>query len=663
MNPRAESSASASTAQSAPLRLLDQIRSPDDVKGLCVEQLPQLAQEIREELIHVTAKNGGHVGPNLGVVELTIALHRVFSTPRDKFVFDVAHQGYIHKLLTGRQGEFFRKIRQTGGASGFLARDESAHDSFGAGHAGTALSAALGMASARDLKGTDEHVVALCGDAAFTCGITLEALNNVVASTKRLVVILNDNEWSIAKNVGAIAKSLNRLSTNRTYNKLHNDIEKFFLGLPGGPNMNRLWHKWKRETKDFFVESSLFEKFGLRYIGPIDGHNLDELIKNLEFARDTDTPILLHVITEKGRGLDAARAHPEKFHGLGAFDPTTGEAKGGGPGTPPNYQDVFGKELVRLATTDKRIVGITAAMPSGTGLNHLATALPSQFFDVGIAEEHAALFAAGLATQGLKPVVAIYSTFLQRAYDPIIHDVALQRLPVVFCMDRAGLSPNDGATHHGLFDIAYLRPVPHALIMAPANEHDLADMMATALAYDGPAFIRYPRGACTGQPAKSARGLLPLGRAEIVRPGTDIVIWAIGTMVADALVLAESLAAEDGLDVGVVNARFVKPLDHELLLRHAGKARLIVTLEDHVATGGFGTAVLEALSDADLSVPIERLGWPDAFIGHGSSQAALREAHGLSPASMLARVRQRLTAITKSAAVPAPHPLPLAIEV
>lgn len=663
MNPRAESSASASTAQSASLRLLDQISSPDDVKGLCVEQLPQLAQEIREELIHVTAKNGGHVGPNLGVVELTIALHRVFSTPRDKFVFDVAHQGYIHKLLTGRQGDFFRKIRQTGGASGFLARDESAHDSFGAGHAGTALSAALGMASARDLKGTDEHVVALCGDAAFTCGITLEALNNVVASTRRLVVILNDNEWSIAKNVGAIAKSLNRLSTNRTYNKLHNDIEKFFLGLPGGPNMNRLWHKWKRETKDFFVESSLFEKFGLRYIGPIDGHNLDDLIKNLEFARDTDTPILLHVITEKGRGLDAARAHPEKFHGLGAFDPTTGEAKGGGPGTPPNYQDVFGKELVRLATTDKRIVGITAAMPSGTGLNHLATALPSQFFDVGIAEEHAALFAAGLATQGLKPVVAIYSTFLQRAYDPIIHDVALQRLPVVFCMDRAGLSPNDGATHHGLFDIAYLRPVPHALIMAPANEHDLADMMATALAYDGPAFIRYPRGACTSQPAKSARGLLPLGRAETVRPGTDIVIWAIGTMVADALVLADSLATEDGLDVGVVNARFVKPLDRELLLRNAGKARLIVTLEDHVATGGFGTAVLEALSDAGLSVPLERFGWPDVFIGHGSSQASLREAHGLSPSNMLARVRQRLTAITKSAAEPAHHPQPLAIEV
>ncbi len=642
MNPPAGSSASASP--SSP-RLLDQIRSPDDVKGLCVEQLPQLAQEIREELIHVTARNGGHVGPNLGVVELTIALHRVFSTPKDKFVFDVAHQGYIHKLLTGRQGEFFRKIRQSGGASGFLARDESAHDSFGAGHAGTALSAALGMASARDLKGTDEHVVALCGDAAFTCGITLEALNNVVASTKRLVVILNDNEWSIAKNVGAIAKYLTRLSTNRTYNRVHHDIEKFFLGLPGGADMNRLWHKWKRETKDFFVESSLFEKFGLRYIGPIDGHNIEELIKNLEFARDTDSPVLIHVITQKGRGLEAARAHPEKFHGLGAFDPTTGEAKGGGPGTPPNYQDVFGHELVRLARADKRIVGITAAMPSGTGLNHLSSALPAQFFDVGIAEEHAAIFAAGLATQGLRPVCAIYSTFLQRAYDPIIHDIALQRLPVVFCMDRAGLSPNDGATHHGVFDFAYLRPVPHALIMAPSNEHELADMLQTALVYDGPAFIRYPRGACTGLPARTARGLIPMGRAEIVRPGADIVIWAIGTMVADALALAETLATQDGLDVGVVNARFVKPLDRELLLRQAGRARLIVTLEDHVITGGFGSAVVEAVSDSGLSVAVERLGWPDTFIGHGSSQAALREEHGLSPVCLLARIRRRVAAL------------------
>ncbi len=639
MNSTAETSAS---APPSPLRLLDQIRSPEDVKGLCLEQLPQLAQEIRDELIEVTARNGGHVGPNLGVVELTIALHRVFSTPKDKFVFDVSHQGYVHKLLTGRQGEFFRKLRQNDGASGFLNRDESAHDSFGAGHAGTALSAALGMATARDLKGTDEHVVALCGDAAFTCGITLEALNNVVASTKRLVVILNDNEWSIAKNVGAIAKYLTKLSTNRTYNKVHHDIEQFFLGLPGGPDMNRLWHKWKRETKDFFVESSLFEKFGLRYIGPINGHNLDDLIKNLEFARDTDTPVLLHIVTEKGRGLDAARAHPEKFHGLGAFDPTTGESKGGAPGSPPNYQDVFGHELVRLARTDKRIVGITAAMPSGTGLNHLAAALPQRFFDVGIAEEHAVIFAAGLATQDIKPVVAIYSTFLQRAYDSIIHDVALQRLPIVFCMDRAGLSPNDGATHHGVFDLAYLRPIPHALIMAPSNEHELVDMLQTALAYDGPAFIRYPRGAVTGAAAKNARGLLPLGQAMVVRPGSEVVIWALGPMVADALALAETLSKQDGLEVGVIDARFVKPIDRELLLRHASRARLIVTIEDHVITGGFGGAVLETLSAAGMDVPVERLGWPDVFIGHGTNQASLREANGLSPACMLARIRNRL---------------------
>ncbi len=639
-------SASLSPASPAAPRLLDAIRSPDDVKGLSATQLPQLAAEIREELIRVTARNGGHVGPNLGVVELTIALHRVFSTPRDKFVFDVAHQGYVHKLLTGRLAQF-QKVRQTGGASGFLTRDESPHDAFGAGHAGTALSAALGMAVARDLSGTDEHVVALCGDAAFTCGITLEALNNVVASTRRLVVILNDNEWSIARNVGAIAKYLNKLSTNRTYNKVHHDLERFFRGLPGGDEMHGLWMKWKRETKDFFVGSSLFEKFGLRYIGPIDGHNLDELVKNLEFARDTDTPVILHVVTEKGRGLEAARAQPEKFHGLGAFDPVTGESKASAPGSPPAYQDVFGHELVRLARADSRIVGITGAMPSGTGLNHLAAALPKQFFDVGIAEEHAVLFAAGLATQGIRPVVAIYSTFLQRAYDNILHDVALQNLPVTFCMDRAGLSANDGPTHHGLFDVAYLRCVPRAVIMAPKDEHELQAMLRTALAHDGPAFIRYPRGSATGTPPPAAPvDTFELGRAEIVRPGADVQIWALGCMVADALALAASLAAETGLAVGVVNARFAKPLDQDLLLAQAREARLVVTLEDAVVTGGFGSAVLETLAEARIATPVERIGWPDTFVGHASSVAELRAAHGLAPAQMLARVRARLAANT-----------------
>ena len=622
-------------------RLLPTITSPNDVKGLSASQLPQLAAEIREELIRVTALNGGHIGPNLGVVELTIALHRVFSTPRDKFVFDVAHQGYVHKLLTGRR-ELLQKVRQTNGASGFLCRSESPHDSFGAGHAGTALSAALGMATARDLAGTDEHVVALCGDAAFTCGITLEALNNVVSSTKRLVVILNDNEWSIARNVGAIAKYLTKLSTNSTYNKLHHDVEKFFRSLPGGDDMHRVWSKWKRETKDFFVESSLFEKFGLRYIGPIDGHNIEELIKNLEFARDTDTPVLLHVITEKGRGLDAARAHPEKFHGLGAFDPTTGESKGSASGAPANYQDVFGREMVRLAQQNPKIIGITGAMPSGTGLNHLAAAVPKQFFDVGIAEEHAVIFAAGLATQGFHPVVAIYSTFLQRAYDNIIHDVALQGLPVTFCLDRSGLSANDGPTHHGLFDVAYLRCVPHAVIMAPRDEHLLTAMLQTALAYQGPAFIRYPRGASTGRPGPAVPTALPLGTAELLRPGTDVMIWALGTMCADALVLADTLAREDGISVGVVDARFAKPIDRQLLLSQAAEVRLFVTLEDHVVTGGFGTAVLETLSDTERPVPVERLGWPDEFVGHGSSIAELRAAHGLAPHQLVARVRSRL---------------------
>ena len=498
-------------------RLLDQIRSPNDVKALAADQLPRLAEELRDEIITVTSSNGGHVAPNLGVVELTIALHRVFNTPEDQLVFDVAHQGYVHKLLTGRRGEAFRQLRQSGGVSGFLYRPESPHDCYGAGHAGTALSAALGMATARDLRGSHEHVVAVCGDAAFTCGITMEALNNIVACTKRLIVILNDNEWSIAKNVGAMAKYLNRLSTSSTYNKIHHDLEKFFTSLPHGPEMHHLWVKWKRETKDFFVESSLFEKYGLRYLGPIDGHNIGELVKNLEFAKQSDGPILLHVLTKKGLGLEAAQKSPEKFHGLGSFDPVTGESRKPAPGTPPNYQDVFGQALARFAKADPRIVGITAAMPSGTGLSFLAAECPRQFFDVGIAEEHAVLFAAGLATKGLRPVCAIYSTFLQRAYDPVIHDVCLQNLPVVFCLDRAGLSPNDGPTHHGLFDLAYARCVPNAVIMQPKDEDELVDMLHTSLQLNAPAFIRYPRGAACGVPLKAQPATLPVGQAEMLR--------------------------------------------------------------------------------------------------------------------------------------------------
>jgi 1-deoxy-D-xylulose-5-phosphate synthase len=627
-------------AQVPPSRILPAIHGPADVKALPAEWLPHLAQEIREELIQVTSRNGGHLGPNLGVVELCIALHRVFETPRDKFVFDVAHQGYVHKLLTGRSGESFRQIRRTGGLSGFLSRAESPHDAFGAGHAGTALSAALGLATARDLLGTGEHVVALCGDAAFTCGITMEALNNVVHATKRLILVLNDNEWSIARNVGALSKYLNELSTSPTYNRIYHDIEGFFRSTPRGERLHQLWMKWKRETKDFFVESSLFEKYGMRYLGPIDGHDMPLLVKNLEFAKQADCPVLLHVLTKKGRGYDVAIAYPERFHGAGPFDVSTGTPLA--TGSKPAYQDVFGASLVREARRDPRVVGITGAMPSGTGLSVLARELPAQFFDVGIAEEHAVLFAAGLAAQGIKPVVAIYSTFLQRAYDQVVHDVCLQQLPVVFCLDRAGLSPNDGPTHHGLFDISYLRNVPHAAIAQPKDEDELADMLHTALQAPHPTFLRYPRGSGPGMTPKDKPALLPVGKAELLREGDEIAIWALGPWVQDALSLADRLSRELGVRAAVVNARWVKPLDRELLLDQARRVRLLVTMEDNVAMGGFGSAVLETLADAGVAVAVERIAWPDAFVGHGNNVEVLRADNGLDPATIFNRVAARL---------------------
>ncbi len=613
--------------------------------------MPQLAEEIRQRIISATSKNGGHVGPNLGVVELTIALHRVFDTPKDRFVFDVAHQGYVHKLLTGRNDERFDKLRQSDGISGFLSRAESDHDAFGAGHAGTALSAALGMATARDKRGSDEHVIALCGDAAFTCGITMEALNNVATSTKRLIIILNDNKWSIAKNVGALPRYFNELITNPVYNRLNDDIEALLHKMPGGESLINFGSKWKKETKDFFVSSSLFEKFNVRYIGPIDGHDQKQLEHYLEFAKTAEQPVLLHVLTTKGKGYEVAIKNPERFHGASPFDKETGKGAPEKPGTPPKYQDVMGQTMVKLARSDSRIVGITAAMPSGTGMNILEEALPDQFFDVGIAEEHAALFAAGMATSGFHPVCAIYSTFLQRAYDQIIHDIALQKLPVLFCMDRSGLSPNDGATHHGLFDISYLRCVPGALIMAASNEDELADMMATGIGYQGPAFIRYPRGNATGTPIKETPVPIEIGKAVRLQEADEIDIWAIGTMLADAEKLAARLS-EHGFKAGVVNARFAKPLDTELLLASAQRSKLIVTLEDHAITGGFGTGVMEALQAANCLRPVERIGWPDEFIEHGSSVEKLRESVGLDADSMLERVLGRIHSLNVDAEAP-----------
>lgn len=630
------------------MAILDTIKGPADVKRLAPEQLPALAEEIRTRIIRACADNGGHIGPNLGVVELTLALHRVFSTPEDSFTFDVAHQGYVHKLLTGRNGPAFDKIRQTGGLNGFLKRDESEHDAFGAGHAGTALSAAVGMAAARDLRGGREHVVALLGDAALTCGVTMEALNNISTSCKRLIVILNDNERSIDKNVGAIPDYLSQLITNPAYNRANHDLEKFLKGVPGGDRLIRLGSRIKQETKDFVTgQASLFEKFGVRYIGPVDGHNIELLTRYLEFCKHQDGPVLLHVRTVKGKGCEVALNNPEKFHGCSPFVIETGEPKSPvAPGTPPNWQDVFGKSLEKLGRKDPRIVGITGAMPSGTSLSVLRDKLPGQYFDVGIAEEHAVIFAAGMATKGMKPVVAIYSTFLQRAFDMIMHDVCLQNLDVTFCMDRAGLSPNDGATHHGLFDIAYVRCLPRTVIMQPKDEDELADMLHTAIQFNGPAFVRYPRGSAAGTPLKSEPALLEIGKAEELKPGEEIQLWALGTWCADARKLAERLeAAHPGVKVGVVNARFAKPLDTALLARQAKSAKLIVTLEDHTIMGGFGSAVVEALSDAGVPTPVVRIGWPDKFIHHGSSVAGLRAENGLSPEQIFEKVDARFRAL------------------
>src|ERR1700682_3774253 len=510
-------------------RLLDSINSPADVKKIPLEQLPTLAQEIREELISVLAKTGGHLGPNLGVVELTIALHTVFDTPTDSFVFDVSHQAYVHKLLTGRRDRF-NTIRQPGGLNGFMLRTESEHDSFGAGHAGTALSAALGMATARDLKGGSEHVVALCGDAAFTNGISFEALNNIAAQTKRLIVVLNDNAWSIDKNVGAIAEYFHKIVTNPTVSSLH-DRAAALLERFGGKTVRYVARKAEEASKGWIGPGMLFEEFGLSYYGPIDGHNLPLLIDTFKFLKQQNKPVVLHAITQKGRGFQPAIEKQKKFHGLGPYDAETGETKSAGQKT---YSEIFAEALTGLATANDKVVAITAAMPNGTALDLFRPHHPKRYFDVGIAEEHAVIFAAGMATKGYKPFCAIYSTFLQRAFDQIVHDVCLQNLPVVFCMDRGGLSGDDGPTHHGLFDISYLRSVPNLIHMVPKDEDELADMMYTAMLHPGPSAIRYPRGVGPGVMVKKQPVALEIGKAEVVRKGTDVAVFGLGAMLPEA---------------------------------------------------------------------------------------------------------------------------------
>jgi 1-deoxy-D-xylulose-5-phosphate synthase len=602
---------------------LESIHSPADLKRLNFAQMAELAEEIREFLIQTLSKTGGHLGPNLGVVELTLALHVVFNTPDDKLLFDVSHQAYIHKILTGRLDRF-ETIRQPGGLNGFMLRTESEHDCYGAGHAGTALSAALGMAVARDLAGGKEHVIAVAGDAAFTNGISFEALNNIAEQTKRLIVVLNDNEWSIDRNVGAIARYFHRIVTNEHYKNLHDSAHRIIERL-GGKTAVEVARRAEEAAKSMLWPSILFEEFGLTYFGPIDGHNLPLLVETFKFLKSENRPVLLHVLTQKGRGFQPALDRQKKFHGLGPYDPETGQTKPAGQLT---YAEVFANTLVQLANQDERIVAITAAMPNGTGLDLFRPHHPKRYFDVGIAEEHAVVFAAGMATRGYRPVCAIYSTFLQRAFDPIVHDVALQKLPVVFCMDRAGLSGDDGPTHHGLFDIMYLRGVPEMVLMAPKDEDELADMMKTALQLPGPSAIRYPRGAVTGVARKPEPQIIPVGKAELLQDGSDVAILGLGPMT----VLARELAARlerDGYSAAVINPRFVKPLDREMLAGYASRVAAFVTFEDHVKMGGFGSAVMEALQELGSPLPVVRIGWPDHFIEHGKIDD-LRAKYGLT---------------------------------
>ena len=610
---------------------LDSIHTPADLRKLSVPQLETLAQEIRERLITTLSKTGGHLGPNLGVVELTLALHFVFDTPKDKFVFDVSHQAYVHKMLTGRCDRM-ETMRQPGGLNGFMLRTESEHDCYGAGHAGTALSAALGMAVARDLAGGKEHVVALAGDAAFTNGISFEALNNIADQTKRLIVVLNDNEWSIDRNVGAIAKYLHKIVTNQHVSQLHDSAARLLEKI-GGKGALHMVKRAEEAAKGMLWPSFLFEEFGLTYYGPVDGHNIGLLIETFKFLKQQDRPVLLHAITQKGRGFQPALDKQKKFHGLGPYDPETGKTESTGQKT---YSETFAESLVKLADQNDKVIAITAAMPNGTALDLFRPHHPKKYFDVGIAEEHAVIFAAGMATQGYKPFCAIYSTFLQRAFDPIVHDVCLQNLPVVFCMDRAGLSGDDGPTHHGLFDIAYLRGVPNMVQMAPTDEDELADMMYTAMLHEGPSAIRYPRGVGPGAMVKAQPRALPIGQAEVVQEGDEFAILGLGALLPMAKDLAQALGRL-GYSAAVINPRFVKPLDRELIAQYARQATAVVTFEDHVLMGGFGSAVLEALNEMGVATPVIRIGWPDQFIEHGKVDA-LRARYGLSVEGALGKL-------------------------
>ncbi len=620
---------------------LERIKEPRDIRGLNSDELREVAEEIRVEILRVTATNGGHLASSMGVVELTLALHAVFNTPTDRIVWDVGHQAYAHKLLTGR-ADRFQSIRQEGGLSGFLKRNESPYDTFGAGHASTAMSAALGMALGRDQKGENYKVVSVTGDGAMSGGLCYEALNNAGMHKTDLLMILNDNEMSISKNVGALAHYFNRIITTHFYNDKRHDAIEFIKRLPAGQKILQMTNKVEESVKGLIVPGMFFEELGVRYIGPIDGHNLDELLPIMKKVRDFKGPILLHVITVKGKGRPYAEADPVTWHSPPLnFDADSGEAPAKAAG-PPAYTNIFVDALIEEARRDKRIVAVTAAMLEGTGLVKFQEEFPQRTFDVGIAEEHAVIQAAGMACEGSRPVVCIYSTFLQRAIDMIMHDVALQHLPVIFSLDRGGIVGADGPTHHGLFDITYLRMIPEIVVMAPMDGKELRDMTHTAALYeDGPTAIRFPRAQVTpDDDLTSPAEQLPIGKGEVLREGEEICLVGIGTMTQHALAAAH-LLEEEGIQVGVINARFIKPLDAELLLDAAKKYSCLITIEDHVVTGGFGSSILELLASAGVMRRVIPLGFPDKYIEHGGLNSLFHK-YGLSAEAIAAKVKETL---------------------
>jgi 1-deoxy-D-xylulose-5-phosphate synthase len=617
--------------------LLKKIHGPQDLRELSRGELYHLAKEIREKIIHTVSVTGGHLGSNLGVVELTIALHYVFDSPRDKIIWDVGHQCYTHKLLTGRRGSF-HTLRQYNGLSGFPKREESPHDAFNTGHSSTSISSALGMAVAGSLKGDKQRVIAIIGDGSMTGGLAFEGLNQAGHLGKDVIVVLNDNEMSISPNVGALSAYLNRIMTGQLVKRFRRQLKSLLQTIPGiGNSMVRIIKQAEESFKGFLTPGILFEELGFKYVGPIDGHHIDHLIETFRNVREWYRPILIHVITKKGKGYGPAELDPSSFHGVAPFNIETGRQMSDGTSR-ISYSSVFGKTMLKLARTDPRIIAITAAMQNGTGLCVYGGEFPDRIYDAGIAEQHAVTFAAGLASEGFKPVVAIYSTFLQRAYDQIVHDVCLPKLPVVFALDRSGIVGEDGPTHHGLFDISYLRHIPNLVLMAPKDENEFQHMLNTATLLSQPVAIRYPRGRGEGVAMDATLMVLEMGKGEVLAEGNDLLMLPMGSMVYRACEAARQLR-EEGIKVTVVNPRFIKPLDSPLLCGLAQKIGRVVTIEEHVLAGGFGSAVIELLQERGFSdVKVLRLGIPDQFLEHGP-QGVLREKFGLDCKGILTRVR------------------------